>query len=629
MSARRAVALSALVLLIAVAAVPIIILAIPAGATSTSSLSVSNVAQTGATLTIADHTGDWYYKASAGPHTSCSSAQSGTTATLTGLTAGSLYAYTAYSASGCATANALDTIRFLTVATGNAVPALTVANISENGAALTIADHTAQWWYEGTVVACQSVVAATATVNLTGLSPAARYIYGAYRDDKCANRLAIPIGFKTLKGSLTECHNLTLEMYLDDSDGNDSDDLNYRVGNRGNRAISNVNIKIKSESPQNDGSASSSDYQPYTDDDGVTYENSALEFIYLNSDGNGSVSHYKPKANYRNSWYGSWVMPTILPSASHSINTSISGSSGDTRVRRNTVAMEQLSASGTALCRTERVYWARTFGKTRIWILDTKYGVALSVDERRPAKGDTVNFKVRVNSHRGHNVHASVEHTEGLELPTTPTAPAKTAWTYDATNRKGDFDIGTEDVLGSNPKIYEITLPMRVKDEDGVVVGEQCVTATVTGVPGVGPRVLGHTGDDPSDNTAKLCLGSPPLYHEDGDELALWTVYPCVSNTTSNTRSSTAHPCDSTDTLEIASVNNATGEIVSAAPDVVNAVIKLDPVDAAVVDTAWSGVHVYRDPAVQWNQNSDKVSWQTKRSCTTRHHGHENCGSNR
>ena len=69
------------------------------------SLSASSITETGATLTIANHSGDWWYKATngGGPHTTCQGPVSGTSATLTGLSVGTTYTYTAYSDSGCST----------------------------------------------------------------------------------------------------------------------------------------------------------------------------------------------------------------------------------------------------------------------------------------------------------------------------------------------------------------------------------------------------------------------------------------------------------------------------------------------------------------------------------------------
>ena len=57
-----------------------------------------------ATLTIGNHTGNWYYKANAAPHASCSSsAVTGASVNLTGLSSNTSYTYAAYSDSGCST----------------------------------------------------------------------------------------------------------------------------------------------------------------------------------------------------------------------------------------------------------------------------------------------------------------------------------------------------------------------------------------------------------------------------------------------------------------------------------------------------------------------------------------------
>ena len=76
-------------------------------------LSVSNVATTTATLTIARHTGNWHHKEFSPGTGTCSSAISGATASLTGLTGNISYTYKAYSDSGCATELATATA-FLT-----------------------------------------------------------------------------------------------------------------------------------------------------------------------------------------------------------------------------------------------------------------------------------------------------------------------------------------------------------------------------------------------------------------------------------------------------------------------------------------------------------------------------------
>ena len=80
-------------------------------------LSVTSVTVNSATLNIADHSGAWWYKRTAGTpaSTTCHSVASGTTSdSITGLTAGNSYTYKAYDASGCASANEIATLTFST-----------------------------------------------------------------------------------------------------------------------------------------------------------------------------------------------------------------------------------------------------------------------------------------------------------------------------------------------------------------------------------------------------------------------------------------------------------------------------------------------------------------------------------
>ena len=95
--------------------------ATPLGATARftttgAALSFTNVSATAATMSIDGHTGQWWYKADNGPHTSCQGpvASGSATASLSLTSGGPTYTYTAYSASGCASANAIDTTTFST-----------------------------------------------------------------------------------------------------------------------------------------------------------------------------------------------------------------------------------------------------------------------------------------------------------------------------------------------------------------------------------------------------------------------------------------------------------------------------------------------------------------------------------
>ena len=91
-----------------------------ASAFTTLALTVSNVGATTATLTIANHSDAWYYKANAAPDDTCKGPVNAGTSTkdLTGLSPHSSYDYTAYSASGCGSGDLLATApRFTTLAT--------------------------------------------------------------------------------------------------------------------------------------------------------------------------------------------------------------------------------------------------------------------------------------------------------------------------------------------------------------------------------------------------------------------------------------------------------------------------------------------------------------------------------
>ena len=75
-----------------------------ATATPSASLTASSTS-----LTIADYTGTWYYRANAAPHSACSSAVIGTSATISDLTSGTSYTYRAYADSTCAADSLLAT----------------------------------------------------------------------------------------------------------------------------------------------------------------------------------------------------------------------------------------------------------------------------------------------------------------------------------------------------------------------------------------------------------------------------------------------------------------------------------------------------------------------------------------
>ena len=79
---------------------------------------------------------------------------------------------------------------------------LTASSITATGATLTIANHTAAWWYKSDTAGattCESVAANTGSKALSGLTPATSYTYSAYSASGCAdaNRIATASAFTT------------------------------------------------------------------------------------------------------------------------------------------------------------------------------------------------------------------------------------------------------------------------------------------------------------------------------------------------------------------------------------------------------------------------------------------------
>ena len=172
-----------------------------AAAFARATLTASNVAATTATLTIAGHSTDWYYKANAAPDNTCQGpVSSSSTKDLTGLSANTSYTYEAYSDSACTTANKLATAAAFTTPVG-----LTASNVAATTATLTIAGHSTDWYYKANAApdnTCQGPVSSSSTKDLTGLSANTSYTYEAYSDSACttANKLATAAAFTTPVG---------------------------------------------------------------------------------------------------------------------------------------------------------------------------------------------------------------------------------------------------------------------------------------------------------------------------------------------------------------------------------------------------------------------------------------------
>ena len=156
---------------------------------NTLELAASDITATTATLTLSDRNGAWYYKADAGPDTSCQGPVSTTTDSLTGLTAGTTYNYTAHSDSGCTTANLLATAAAFTTTAAS----LTAGSIATTTATLTIADHTGDWYVKETAPStgtCSASAITGTSTNLSSLTAGTWYTYRAYSDSTCSTEIA-------------------------------------------------------------------------------------------------------------------------------------------------------------------------------------------------------------------------------------------------------------------------------------------------------------------------------------------------------------------------------------------------------------------------------------------------------
>ena len=157
-------------------------------ATTLSTLSVGEIADTSAKLWIArgSHTWDWYVKQTAPTTGTCSSAISKTDHVLSSLTRNASHTFQAYSDSSCTTVIALITFTTL--------PSSLTASASYTTATLTLTphSHTGNWYLKQaspTVGTCSTAISGT-THNLSSLTDGVRYRYDAYSDSNCTTQIA-------------------------------------------------------------------------------------------------------------------------------------------------------------------------------------------------------------------------------------------------------------------------------------------------------------------------------------------------------------------------------------------------------------------------------------------------------
>ena len=165
---------------------------ISGSATSQVVLTHSSVAHNSATLTLSNHSGNWWRKHTTPAGGTCADAGSGSTAEVTGLSASTSYIFAAYSNSDC------STILAETGFTTSAAPALDASSVTHNSATLTLSNHSGNWWHKHTTPAGGTCADAGSgsTASVTGLNASTSYTFAAYNDANCSSKLA-ETGFTT------------------------------------------------------------------------------------------------------------------------------------------------------------------------------------------------------------------------------------------------------------------------------------------------------------------------------------------------------------------------------------------------------------------------------------------------
>ena len=156
-------------------------------------LTANNVTYKAATLILAYHSDNWYYKSTTPAGTCSAEIPAGTaTASLTGLTASTTYTFKAYSDSGCSTEITSDTKD----ADFNSLAAPTfTASAAATSLKLTIANWSGDWYYKYTNPTSGSC---STTAIAAGLDSNTSYTFKAYSDSGCNTDLATAAATSTL-----------------------------------------------------------------------------------------------------------------------------------------------------------------------------------------------------------------------------------------------------------------------------------------------------------------------------------------------------------------------------------------------------------------------------------------------
>ena len=199
-------------------------------------LSVSNVGSTGATLSIANHSGDWWYLETADKSSNaCKKVNAGTSSvTLASLTANTYYAYHAYSAAGCNNAAVpltwvTDKLEFNTLGSVTA----TVTDHSDSWATLAVTGFTeGKWSYWHIhypvpgrsdikqISVCTTLDYSTASLIVTGLKSGTAYDFEVFRGESCSINERVTVTAHTFQLSAGQVGSTSAKLTLEHHQGN-------------------------------------------------------------------------------------------------------------------------------------------------------------------------------------------------------------------------------------------------------------------------------------------------------------------------------------------------------------------------------------------------------------------------
>ena len=148
-------------------------------AAGTTTLTVSDVTATTATLTVANHTGAWWFDGNGQGHTCIAVASGETSVDLTGLLPFVWHNYYAYDKDGCSDEDRIASESWSQLG-------LKESDVTATTATLQLLNYTGTWWHANQNGGACGEVAGTTKANLINLTSNTSYNWRAYSKSGCA-----------------------------------------------------------------------------------------------------------------------------------------------------------------------------------------------------------------------------------------------------------------------------------------------------------------------------------------------------------------------------------------------------------------------------------------------------------